>query len=236
MRDAVLLTAEGGGPEAVLPGLMSLPLDVSVAPMSPPSLIANLDAPLIILDGRHDLDSAREACDAVAGSLQTPPILLVVDEEGYAVVSASWGVADTVLHSAPPAEIHARIRIAREHAEARASRAERSLVVHAGELVIDPGAFEATVEGQVLELTFKEFELLHYLALRPGRVVSRETLLEEVWGYDYFGGSRTVDVHVRRLRAKLGASHKSLISTVRNVGYRFEPGGRRGRAGREPRR
>ena len=64
--------------------------------------------------------------------------------------------------------------------------------------------------------------MLHYLAAHPGRVISRDTLLQEVWGYDYFGGSHTVDVHIRRLRAKLGPSHESMISTVRNVGYRFD--------------
>ena len=73
----------------------------------------------------------------------------------------------------------------------------------------------------MLDLTFKEFELLKYLAQHPGRVFSREQLLQEVWGYDYFGGTRTVDVHVRRLRAKLGPEHETLIGTVRNVGYRF---------------
>jgi DNA-binding response OmpR family regulator len=75
--------------------------------------------------------------------------------------------------------------------------------------------------GRSLDLTFKEFELLKYLAQHPGRVFNRQQLLQEVWGYDYFGGTRTVDVHVRRLRAKLGPEHEALIGTVRNVGYRF---------------
>jgi DNA-binding response OmpR family regulator len=75
----------------------------------------------------------------------------------------------------------------------------------------------------VLDLTFKEFELLKFLAQHPGRVFTRAHLLQEVWGYDYFGGTRTVDVHVRRLRAKLGPEHEALIGTVRNVGYRFVP-------------
>ena len=77
------------------------------------------------------------------------------------------------------------------------------------------------MRGRVLDLTFKEFELLKFLAQHPGRVFTRAQLLQEVWGYDYFGGTRTVDVHVRRLRAKLGAEHEALIGTVRNVGYRF---------------
>ena len=79
------------------------------------------------------------------------------------------------------------------------------------------------MHGRSLDLTFKEFELLKFLAQHPGRVFTRAQLLQEVWGYDYFGGTRTVDVHVRRLRAKLGAENESLIGTVRNVGYRFVP-------------
>jgi DNA-binding response OmpR family regulator len=83
----------------------------------------------------------------------------------------------------------------------------------------------------VLDLTFKEFELLKFLAQHPGRVFTRAQLLQEVWGYDYFGGTRTVDVHVRRLRAKLGPEHEALIGTVRNVGYKFVPARHDGRRG-----
>jgi DNA-binding winged helix-turn-helix (wHTH) protein len=86
---------------------------------------------------------------------------------------------------------------------------------------VDEATYSAKLKGRVLDLTFKEFELLKYLAQHPGRVFTRAQLLQEVWGYDYFGGTRTVDVHVRRLRAKLGPEHESLIGTVRNVGYRF---------------
>ena len=92
-----------------------------------------------------------------------------------------------------------------------------------GDLSVDEATYSAKLKGRVLDLTFKEFELLKYLAQHPGRVFTRAQLLQEVWGYDYFGGTRTVDVHVRRLRAKLGPEHESLIGTVRNVGYRFVP-------------
>src|SRR5699024_4338091 len=93
-------------------------------------------------------------------------------------------------------------------------------VLTVGELVIDEETYMARVRGRPLDLTFKEFELLRYLCRHPGRVFSRAQLLQQVWGYDYFGGTRTVDVHVRRLRAKLGPDHESLIGTVRNVGYK----------------
>ena len=100
-----------------------------------------------------------------------------------------------------------------------------------GELVIDEATYAARLRGRLLDLTYKEFELLKYLAQHPGRVFTRAQLLQEVWGYDYFGGTRTVDVHVRRLRAKLGAEHEQMIGTVRNVGYKFvrpTPRGARG--------
>jgi DNA-binding response OmpR family regulator len=95
--------------------------------------------------------------------------------------------------------------------------------ISSGELMIDAGGYTARLRGRPLDLTYKEFELLKYLVQHPGRVFTRAQLLQEVWGYDYSGGTRTVDVHVRRLRAKLGPEHEQLIGTVRNVGYRFDP-------------
>jgi DNA-binding response OmpR family regulator len=129
-------------------------------------------------------------------------------------------VKDIVLDGAGPAEVDARIRLAirREHSDG---------ILSSGGLVIDETAYHATLNGRPLDLTYTEFELLKYLAQQPGRVFTRETLLSDVWGYDYYGGTRTVDVHVRRLRAKLGIEHESLIGTVRNVGYRFTPDARR---------
>ena len=94
-------------------------------------------------------------------------------------------------------------------------------MIRSGEVTVDEVTYTAKLGGRALDLTFKEFELLKYLAQHPGRVFTREQLLQEVWGYDYYGGTRTVDVHVRRLRAKLGPEHEQLIGTVRNVGYRF---------------
>ena len=90
-----------------------------------------------------------------------------------------------------------------------------------GSLVLNIETYQATIDDSPLDLTYMEYELLRFLAMRPGKVFTRETLLSEVWGYDYYGGGRTVDVHIRRLRAKLGEEHANLISTVRSVGYRF---------------
>jgi len=97
--------------------------------------------------------------------------------------------------------------------------------IEVGDLVIDTTAYTARLRGAILDLTYKEFELLKYLAANRGRVLTRETLLHEVWGEDYIGGSRTVDVHIRRLRAKLGTEHDHIIGTVRNVGYRLDAPG-----------
>jgi DNA-binding response OmpR family regulator len=146
------------------------------------------------------------------------PILAIVTEGGWAAVTADWGADDVILHTAGPGEVDARLRLAIGRMAPAASGEIRS-----GDLVIDEATYSARLRGRSLDLTFKEFELLKFLAQHPGRVFTRSQLLQEVWGYDYFGGTRTVDVHVRRLRAKLGAEHEALIGTVRNVGYRFVP-------------
>jgi DNA-binding response OmpR family regulator len=127
-----------------------------------------------------------------------------------------------ILHTAGPAEVEARVRLALGR-RAVAAVAEAPDEIRSGELAIDEATYAARLRGRSLDLTFKEFELLKFLAQHPGRVFTRAQLLQEVWGYDYFGGTRTVDVHVRRLRAKLGPEHEALIGTVRNVGYRFVP-------------
>jgi DNA-binding response OmpR family regulator len=126
------------------------------------------------------------------------------------------------LETASPAETEARLRLSREkttHFEQENHPEE----ISSGELFIDASGYTARLRGVPLDLTYKEFELLKYLVQHPGRVFTRSQLLQEVWGYDYYGGTRTVDVHVRRLRAKLGVEYEQMIGTVRNVGYRFDP-------------
>jgi DNA-binding response OmpR family regulator len=124
-----------------------------------------------------------------------------------------------LLTTAGPAEVEARLRLATgRHASAATGAGE---LIRAGDLTIDQDTYAAKLRGRPLDLTYKEFELLKFLAQHPGRVFTRDQLLREVWGYDYFGGTRTVDVHVRRLRAKLGTEHDSMIGTVRQVGYKF---------------
>ena len=116
-----------------------------------------------------------------------------------------------------PRELEARLK----HLFWRSGRSSRPEIIEYGGLVLNLETYQAAIAGRPLDLTYMEYELLKFLASHPGKVFSRETLLSRVWGYDYFGGARTVDVHIRRLRAKLGEEHASLIQTVRSVGYRF---------------
>src|SRR5690606_16396609 len=176
----------------------------------------------VLVDGRADLAQARDLCRLIRTTGAVSPVLLILSEGGLAVVGADWGMDDVVLATCGPAELEARLRVAIERLAAqRNPEDDDTHVIRNGELVINDASYTAKLGSRTLDLTFKEFELLKFLAQHPGRVLSRAQLLQEVWGYDYFGGTRTVDVHVRRLRAKLGPENESLIGTVRNVGYRF---------------
>jgi DNA-binding response OmpR family regulator len=124
---------------------------------------------------------------------------------------------DFCLNPFHPRELEARLRHMFSSTE---SGLRPELVEHSG-LVLNLETYQATFNGNVLDLTFMEYELLKFLAQNPGKVFTREMLLSRVWGYEYYGGARTVDVHIRRLRAKLGEEHANLIQTVRSVGYRF---------------
>jgi DNA-binding response OmpR family regulator len=147
---------------------------------------------------------------------------LITTEGGLSATSADWGFDDVILDSAGPAEVDARVRVAIGKLEALRIQADpTSGEIKSGDVIIDEKSYTAKIKGRSLDLTYKEFELLKYLAQHPGRVFTRSQLLQEIWGYDYFGGTRTVDVHIRRLRSKLGTEFEAIIGTVRNVGYRF---------------
>jgi DNA-binding response OmpR family regulator len=117
-----------------------------------------------------------------------------------------------------PSELTARLR---HLLIASAVVASRTDLVMYGDLALNLETYQASISDRPLDLTYMEYELLKFLAQSPGKVFTREMLLSRVWGYEYYGGARTVDVHVRRLRAKLGEEHADLIQTVRSVGYRF---------------
>ena len=203
--------------DAALPTLELLGHHVQTIPAEPAQLVKAPRADVILLDARTDLVAAKSLCRILTTTGLEAPLLLVVTEGGMAAVAADWGVADVILSTAGPAETEARLRLAVGRTAAAASEPVR---VQTSGLTIDESSYSARLHGKPLDLTYKEFQLLHFLAMHPSRVFTREQLLSEVWGYDYFGGTRTVDVHVRRLRAKLG-EFEQLIGTVRNVGYRF---------------
>jgi DNA-binding response OmpR family regulator len=144
------------------------------------------------------------------------PLIVVVTEGGLAAMSSEWGADDIVLETAGPGEIDARIRLALSRQKGGSND---ELITSAG-VVIDESSYSARVDGRPMDLTLIEFELLKYLMQHPGRVFSRAQLLSEVWGYGYAGETRTVDVHIRRLRAKLG-DRGGLIGTEYGRGYRF---------------
>jgi len=204
---------------SIMPALGLLPHNLTVAPLDPQSLGAHPDADLVVIDGVTDLVAAKSLSSVLTSAQLPGPVLIVVSDTSLSVLDGSWGITDFLLPSATLAEVDARIRLAVQSSNGLAT----SGLSHAG-VTIDESSYQATSSGRPLDLTFKEFELLRYLVANPGRVFTREQLLSDVWGYDYFGGTRTVDVHVRRLRAKLG-DRESVIGTVRNVGYRFAPSG-----------
>jgi DNA-binding response OmpR family regulator len=217
--ELILLTAARQPTAEVLPALGLLSHRVTVLPLDAAALVDRPLGDAILLDARRELAAARSFTRVLDAVGIGTPILAVLTEGGLIALSAEWTVADIVLDTAGPAELDARLRLAVDrHAAAGDQLPEQ---VDIGELTIDETTYSARLSGTPLDLTYKEFELLKFLAQHPGRVFTRSHLVQEVWGYDYFGGTRTVDVHVRRLRAKLGPEHEQLIGTVRNVGYKF---------------
>ena len=212
----ILVLTSAPDSEHVLPALELLSHRVRQIPAEPAHLVNAPEYDIVIVDARADLVGAKSLCRLLRAAGQDSPLLLVVTEGGMSAVSREWGVDDVLLSTAGPAETDARVRLAlaRHDEVAEPSR------VQASGVTIDEQSYSAKLRGKPLDLTYKEFQLLHFLATHPSRVFTREQLLSEVWGYDYFGGTRTVDVHVRRLRAKLG-DQEQIIGTVRNVGYRF---------------
>ncbi len=219
MARLLLLTNALAPSASVLPALALLTHSVRILPAEPAALVDSPPADTILLDARRELVVAKSLCRVLRATGVSVPLIAVLTEGGLAGLTAEWGVDDVLLDTAGPAEVEARLRLAMTRLAVQEEPA--SLQITAGDITIDEGSYAARVKGRLLDLTYKEFELIKHLAQHPGRVFTRAQLLQEVWGYDYFGGTRTVDVHVRRLRAKLGVEHEALIGTVRNVGYRF---------------
>ena len=223
MAHLLLLTNALAPSAEVLPALALLSHHVRILPAEPAALVDSPSADVVLVDARRELAAARSLCRLLRATGVSVPLLAILTEGGLAGLTAEWGVDDVLLDTAGPAEVEARLRLAIGSLALAVADDPTSGQITAGDLVIDETTYSARVDGRLLDLTYKEFELIKHLAQHPGRVFTRAQLLQEVWGYDYFGGTRTVDVHVRRLRAKLGLEYEVLIGTVRNVGYRFVP-------------
>jgi DNA-binding response OmpR family regulator len=203
-------------PAEALPALQSLGVDVKTEHLAPESLahLRDMGADVILVDAEVNPEQAYRLLRVLATSGSVPTVVVVAraDLEGFA-----WAdVADDFAHSGTPAG-ELRVRLAML---ARRTGGAGDATVRLGPLTMNTETYQVLVAGRILDLTYKEFELLRFLVQRPSRVFTRTELLSEVWGYNFYGGTRTVDVHVRRLRAKLGPEHEGLIQTVRGVGYR----------------
>lgn len=174
---------------------------------------------VVIIDARATPSLARTACRTLADLHPDIAVVVLANDTIWSLLDADWGCDEAVDENASPAQIRARLQWARRRTPLHLPGAAEPAP---GGLFIDEDAWLARIGERELTLAFKEFELLRALAAEPGRVFTRSELLNDVWGADYFGGTRTVDVHVRRLRAKLGPDHDHIISTVRNVGYRLD--------------
>ena len=187
--------------------------------------VADGSPDLVVMDMRPDQLSLADARGLIGtyDQVAEAPRLALVQSTGEEHLRTRY-IDDFILCPYKPSELE--LRVVRLLSKTQQMKGGKLLA--ADGLVIDTESFEVTVDGRRLALTFREFELLRYLAAHPGRVNTREALLNQVWGYEYFGGLRTVDVHVRRIRAKLGLKHEHFIQTVHGVGYKFVSGGNKG--------
>ncbi len=172
-----------------------------------------------IVSAHADVEGAFALCRALRKrDVPLAPLLLLIPGSHLHELELRDELFDDFcLSPFHPRELEARIK----HLFSRAGEGARPELIEYGDLVLNLETYQAVCDGRPLDLTYMEYELLKFLAAHPGKVFTRETLLSRVWGYEYYGGARTVDVHIRRLRAKLGEEHANLIQTVRSVGYRF---------------
>jgi DNA-binding response OmpR family regulator len=201
VRGGYHVALSSGDREALLEAISPRPPDIFV-----------LDS----LSGRLGLKELRQILHSQFGAKDALVILLTAEEQ-LDNLEMSVGLDDFLLTPHNPRELLSRIQLLLW----KNNRVDAEQLLKVGHLVIDLANYTVAIEGGPLELTYKEYELLRFLVAHRGRVFTREALLNQVWGYDYYGGTRTVDVHIRRIRAKLGPPYEDMVETVRNVGYRF---------------
>ena len=194
----------------------------SVTPVTSPDVLDDAFAPprtyVLVADLERCADAAK-LCQAIKRerTLKEAPLVLLVTEEQLGRMDVSWGFDDYLTLPVSATRLAERLNFLMW----KLHRVELKNGFVLGDLTIDVERYEVRVRGEPVDLTYKEFELLKFLASHPGKVFSREALLDKVWGYDYYGGTRTVDVHIRRLRAKIEIHGAAYLETVRNVGYKF---------------
>ena len=214
---ATLVLLSDRSAEDVLPALPASEGDLKVESLSVTSIEPALrfSPELVIVDAAENPGQGHGVLRECASRSREVPRIAVVERADLERLPWASVADEVLLPGATAAEISLRLAMLRKRTGTSAGD-----TIRLGPLALDESSFQVTLSGRALDLTFKEFELLRYLASRPGRVFTRPALLREVWGYDFYGGTRTVDVHVRRLRSKLGPAHEHLIETVRGVGYR----------------
>jgi DNA-binding response OmpR family regulator len=204
-------------PELAFPPVLALLDDVKTEPLSVEALVRlpDLSPDVVLVDAATEPGNAHSLLEALAVTDVAVPVMVLVERADLERYDWALVADELVLPGASGAELAVRLAMLRRRIGTPPEGA-----IRLGRLALSTDTYQVTVEGRPLDLTYKEFELLRFLASRPGRVFTRAALLREVWGYDFYGGTRTVDVHIRRLRAKLGPEHEHLIETVRGVGYR----------------
>ena len=212
-------------PESVVSALRDLGCRVAVARFDLGDLdeeeLLRYPATIVLVDAGDELDRGHRCLRKLATCepLAETPALILVTVPRLSALDFSVGFDDFALKPIVPAELYARMR----QLDWRTATFGSDEVIKLGDLVIDVAGYEAHLRGRRLDLTHQEFELLRFLAQNRGRVYTRDQLLQKVWGYQYGGGTRTVDIHVRRVRKKLGPVAGALVETVRNVGYKMRP-------------
>ena len=222
MRRILIVGGESPGSQtAVAASAMSEAFPLLAAdPSEARDLLAREQPDLVVVDcsirspGDSEVVGLMTLCSESAPHV---PVLALIPNQGLADYAHAGGFDDFSISPHRPQELVLRMKRLIERADPQ----NGDQTIRAGDLAIDLSRYEVTQGGRRMELTFKEYELLKFFATNPGKVFSREHLLNAVWGYDYYGGTRTVDVHIRRLRSKIENGPLTFIDTVRNVGYRF---------------
>jgi len=216
-------------PSEALPSLETAGIDLKTVALDADGIrhLSEVAPSAVIVDAVDNPEHAFHLMTGLGAGTAPVPVLALVARTDLERFPWAEVAEELLIPGTPPMELRVRLEML-----VRRTGGGGEAAVRLGPLSIDTERYQVSVGGRLLDLTFKEFELLRFLVQRPGRVFTRSDLLSEVWGYNFYGGTRTVDVHVRRLRAKLGPEHEALIQTVRGVGYGAADPGRVGEGSR----